>query len=233
MNFATFDGSMDIDQLSMLGSNIQAYNSMSEFDDPCHVCDIGEVFRGVDLPNMYTDQSPLKGCTFLRHVLYGPTTIKEVAHLFGMSYDVHAFQRNFNDKKLDKLVELSIYQDDNPDIFEVLKCAERMPYEEYFLDFDEKGECELHLRNHYDPSLEVPIPKNDPDISKLVYEIRDLLQHGFKGFKHAAVIRSFEECVYITIMLDTGKLISYYFDLVSASLGSRSLIRDYDGHMFI
>ena len=227
------DGSMDVDQLAMLGANIQAYNSMNDIEDPCHMCDVCDVFRGVDLTNMYTDKSPLKGCSFLHHVLYGPTTIKEVAHLFGMSYDVHAFQREFNDAALDKLVELSIYQDDNPDIFEILKCAERIPYEEYFLDISEKGECELKLRNHYDPRMEVPVPKDDPDISKLVYTIRDLFNRGFPGYKRAAVICSWGSEVYITLMLDTGKLVSYYFDLISASLGSRSLIRDYDGHMFV
>ena len=227
------DGSMDVDQLAMLGSNIEAYNSMTDFDDPCHWCDISDVFRGIDLPNMYTDKSPLKGCSFLHHVLYGSTTIKEVAHLFGMSYDVHAFQRNFNDARLDKLVELSIHQDDNPDIFEILKCAERIPYEEYFLDFNEKGECELNLRNHYDPRLKVPVPTKDPDIAKLSYTIRDLINHGFKGYKRAAVIKSWSSEVYITILPESGKLISYYFDLVSASLGSRSLIRDYDGHLFV
>lgn len=224
----------DIEQLTMLGSNLRAYNEMASFDDPCHCCDIIDVVRGVDLSTMCLDRSVLQGCTFLNHVLYGPTTIKEVAHLFGMSYDVHAFQRNFNDKRLDKFVELSIYNDENPDLFEVLKNLERLSYAELGMVITNKGEYDVELYNPYDPSitLKTPTPEEDPTLHANMRKITGSLKHGFDNFEKAFISKSWGEEVYISITMTGDKRINYYFDMVSASLGSRNLIREYTGNMF-
>ena len=227
------DGNEAAEMLTTLGSNIKAYNELIANDQPYYWPDLWDIFRGINIPGTWTDPIPLNSCTFLNHVLYGPTTIGEIRHLFGMNYDTHAFQRIFNVNAMNDCTEISIYEDSNPDLFGVLKYVERLPYSEFKIDVKSNGECNLTLYNPYDPLMKLNLDSDhyhwDPE---LLNKISRSLKRYCPTLKEVEVIRSYGEEIYITIKEQTGTVHRYYFDLVSASLGSRSLIRDYDGHIW-
>lgn len=217
-----------VDNLSQLQSNILAYGSMLENEDPCYWCDIGDVVKGVKLPHKWNYFPELCGCTFLNHVLYGKTTLGGIRHLFGLTYDAHAYQRVFINKELDPGVELSIYDNSNPDLFGVLKYVERLPYSEFVIEINGgNGVPSMTIMNPHDVTLKL---KNEvpPSLRDSVNQIVNALKSGYPEMIGAKIIRSWEECVYITIMNTDDSKQSFYFDLISASLGSRVLVRDYD-----
>jgi len=226
------DGDVPLDNLLTLKANMEAYNSMCANDEPYYWCDIMDVLRDVDIPNIQTNTVPLTGCSFLTHVIHGPVTISEIRHLFGMTYDTHAYQRNFNLSRLRPDTELSIREDDKTAKFDILKYVERLPYSEFELTIDGPSETgTLKLFNPYDPSMKLTIDKSslDPDVTELINKIVKTSLSDCPGAAKITIIRSMSEEVYITtVMEDESKTCSYY-DLVSASLGSRTLIRDYSG----
>ena len=217
-----------VDNLSQLYANIAAYNTMVANDDPCYWCDIGDVVRGVHLPNKWNNFPELVGCTFLNHVIYGKTTVGQVRHLFGITYDAHAFQRGFINKEIDPGTVLSIYDNTNPDLFGVLKYVERLPYSEFVIEIDGgNGVPSMTIMNPHDVTLKLhgELPES---LKQSLMNIANEMRSGYPGMTGAKIIRSWEECVYITIMNADNTKVTYYFDLISASLGSRSLIRDYE-----
>ena len=222
-----------IDALTMLGSNIKAYNELTVDQEPYYWPDLWDIFRGVNIPEVWTDMTPLNYCTFLSHVIYGHTTMESIRHLFGMTYDTHAFQREFNTRDLHPCTEISIYDDSNPDLFGILKYIERIGYSEFEIAVDANGKCKPTLYNPYDTFMR--INQNSDQIHwdpELLHKIGTSLKRYCPTMSSAEIISSWASEVYITIKETNGNVQRYFFDLVSASLGSRSLIRDYDGHIF-
>ena len=221
------------DTLTQLGANIKAYNEITIDQEPFYWPDLWDIFRGINLPEVWTDSTPLNFCTFLSHVIHGHTTIGDIRHLFGMNYDAHAFQRMFNTDRLNPYTEISIYDDSNPDLFGILKYVERINYSEFVITVDENGMCRPTLYNPYDTYMR--INQNSDQVHwdpTLMRKIPQALRQYCPDMKRAEIVRSWSEETYITIYRQTGSVERYYFDMVSAALGSRSLIRDYDGHMF-
>lgn len=221
----------DLDSLATLGANIVAYNNMVVNDQPYYWCDIGDIFRGVTFPTKWTDINVVKGCTLLNHFLYGRSSINDIRHMFGMTYDMHAFQRLFRDNVLDPFTELSIDSNEDVDLFGILKYIERLPYSEFRITVDNNGKANLSLFNPYDSIVRVP-KDNIGDINEIVGHIGKELQCGYPSLVSADIVRSWGEEVYITIKNSSGKTHRFYFDLVSASIGSRALVRDYEGNWF-
>lgn len=227
-----FDGSDAAEMLATLGSNIRAYNEVVVDQEAYYWPELYDIFRGLNLPESWTDTTPLRSCTFLSHVIHGSTTMGDIRHLFGMNYDTHAFQRMFNATALDPYTEISIY-DENPDFFGLLKYIERLPYSEFRIEVDKNGLCNIQLYNQYDPYLQVKqstgTAQFEPEImAKISSAVRRCCPHLESG----EIVRSWGEEVFFTLKDQTGGVHRYYFDLISASLGSRSLIRDYDGRIF-
>ena len=223
------DGTEAAEQLATLGSNIKAYNELTIGQDPYYWPDASDAFRGIDLPQVWTDTTLVQSCSLLNHFMFGKCSIWDIRHLFGMQYDTHAFQRIFNENPLDPLTELCIDYDQNPDLFAVLKYIEHLSYSEFALNIDQNGLCNVELYNPYDPFIKIPFDtsKHQDILSKIVSS----LKNGFKRFEGACIVKSWSEETYITIKY-AGKTEKYYFDLVAAALGSRSLIRDYSDGMF-
>ena len=219
-----------IDDLLQLGSNIAAYESMIRNENPCFWCDIGSVVKGVNMPGKWNNFRELIGCSFLNHVLYGKTSLGSVRHLFGLTYDAHVFQRPFIVKDIEPYVELSIEDNSPIDMFGVLKYIERIPYSEFVIELDVCGSSSIAVFNPHDPivKLDVQLP---PSVAEAMTEIRKNLSDS-EHFQHVTIRRSWSEEVYITIKMPNGEEQHKYFDLVSASLGSRTLIRDYDECLF-
>jgi len=224
-------GTEAVDALMQLGSNIRSYNEMVVDTEPYYWCDASDIFRGIDLPKVWTDTTPLKSCTIVSHFMYGSTTIGQLKHLFGMTYDTHAFQRTFNESDLHPYTEIAIY-DDNPDLFGILKYIERISYSEFSIVIDANGLYNVKLYNQYDPFLCV---KNQDQVQMdkdILDKISLAIKSGYPNAVQTEITRSWCDEIYILIKEHNGKVHRYYFDLVSAALGSRSLIRDYQGRMF-
>lgn len=226
----TMDRDSDIDALLTLGSNIAAYNSLVGIGDYnwCEPCD---VFRGVRLPDKCNKFPMLQGCMALNHFIHGKVTLSELKHLFGITYDTHAFQRIFVDRGIHPYTELSIYEDCDPDMFEVLKYIERLPYSEFVINVDNNGKCKISLFNQYDICLKLDTIVSGKE-ADLIADIGRHLLAGHANMARATVERSWSEDAYITITMTDDTQVRYYFDLVSASLGTRSLMRDYSGQLF-
>lgn len=226
---------VNLDHLVMLGSNILAFDELSNVTDPCHCPDAIEIFRGWEmLPNQqHLKLAPLNSCTLINHFVYGAQTLGDLRHLFGMNYDAHPFQRNFDLRPLDPYTELSIDSATDPDLFGVMKYIEHLDYSEFSINHIKANgvaTCEIFIYNPYDPLLRVP--KIDEAISKEVWNnIAGPLDRVYGDFTSVNIRRSWSDEIYITIE-SKGKTDHYYFDLVSAELGSRTFIRDYDGHLF-
>jgi len=221
-------GDDDIQTLLNLGSNISAYNNMTLNESPCFWCDITDVFRNVTVPNLNVVNDTMKTCSLLAHFMYGGVVISDIKHLFGMTYDTHAFQRWFNDGRLDPDIEISL-GDGNTDKFvlEILKYVSRLPYNEFELTIDNSGLYNIKVYNPYDPMLSVVCEETvKENIGKFANEVVAASQYNIEALK------SWGEEVYITIKRKDGRKRRFYFDSLSTIIGSQSLIRDYDGHMF-
>ena len=219
-----------LEQLMTLWSNVNAYNEMAAVADPCHLCDITDVLRGINVPVQLTDIAVLRNSLVLQHFLYGSCTFADLKHLVGMNYSTHSFYRWFNTEKLDDFIELSIYSDDYPDLFDILKYIESLPYSEFSIAVNKDGLCDVMLYNQYDCSM---LPREcKPEFKQAVSEKLLPIVRKMKDVESISLVRSWSEEVYITIKKDSGSSKKFYFDLLSASIGSRSLIRDYDGHLF-
>ena len=224
-----------LDHLVILGSNIRAFEECTNGMDPCHCPDAIEIFRGWGmLPEQkYLKLAPLNSCTLINHFVYGAQSLGDLRHLFGMNYDAHPFQRNFNVGPLDPYTELSIDSDSNPDLFGVMKYIEHLSYSELSINHTKANgvdTCDVFVYNPYDPLMRVP--KVDQSLSnEVISNISGPLTKVYGDFTFVNIRRSWADEIYITIE-SNGKTEHYYFDLVSAALGSRTFIRDYDGHLF-
>lgn len=225
-----FDDTSAVDNLLTLGANIQAYNNITVNEAMYYQPDLLDIFRGVNLPTTWADTTPLQHCTFLSHVLHGSTTIGDIRHLFGMHYDTHAFQKFFNTHELDPYTEISIHSNSNPDLFGVLKLVEKVPFSEFAIRINETEVTPI-VYNQYDPHVGVDQTKVKiaPElISKIVTELKQYCS----ALKKAEIVRSWGEEIFITIQKQDDTVEKYYFDLISAAIGNRALIRDYCGQMF-
>ena len=223
------DDADSVGMLTTLGANIRAYREATEMSEPFYWPDATEIFRGINLPKKWTDQTLLQSCTLINHFIYGATTVGDLRHLFGLAYDAHSFQRVFNDSDLSPYTELDIDGNNDPDLFQVLKYVETICYSEFVLEVDNNGVYNFRLYNPYDPFIQVKA--DTTKIAPMLDGISASLRHGYKDLEHACIARSWGSETYITIK-HGGKTDRYYFDLISAELGSRSLIRDYDGNLF-
>lgn len=218
-----------VDALTTIVSNIKAYNELVVDTAPFYWCDAMDIFRGAYLPEKWTDTSVLSQCSFLTHVLHGSVTIGEIRHLFGMSYDMHAYQRTFNLRDMHPHTEISIYSNEHRDLFGVLKYVEQLPYSEFSITVSD-GKGKLTLYNPYDPYMSYDATSGNVNIDDtLVDKVVAGLKACFPKMETAEIVRSWAEETYMKIKQSDGKTERYYFDLVSASLGTRSLIRDYSG----
>lgn len=225
-----FDGTDAAEMLTTLESNIQAYNEITVNEEPYYWPNIWDIFRDINIPPVWTDAKPLSFCTFLTHVIHGSTTMGEIRHLFGLNYDSHAFQRYFNSQALSPYTELSIYDDSNPDLFGILKLVERVPFSEFKLDIDEAG-IHPYVYNPYDVFMRIDQASVKID-QEVMHKLPQAIKHYCSNVKKAEIIRSWGEEVYITIQHQDGAIERFFFDLISASIGTRSLIRDYNGRLF-
>lgn len=219
----------DIDHLLKLGSNFRAYTSMLVNEEPYYWPDVTDIFRHVEIPVSCENIAPIKRCTLLSHFIYGNTTLFELKHLFGLNYDTHAFQRWFN---MDLLSDDTIISIDNPDsnLFQVLSYVENLPYSEFEFVVDCNGLYNIKLYNQYDPTMMIKCPK---ELNESVYQLARMLRSTFRNYVHISVVRSWGEEVYITIKKSNDKVLKFYFDMLSLIIGSRSIVRDYNGHMFV
>lgn len=229
----TVDGDVPLDSLLMLKSNMEAYTSMCVNDEPYYWPDIMDVLRGVTLPNVPlpdSDKFPIRGCTLLSHFIHGPVLMSEIRHLFGMTYDTHAYQRPFNTAPLKDDTELSIYEGEASEKFDVLKYVERLPYSEFELTIERANKTgTIRVFNPYDPFVDVGPVILENDTTKLISKIVDRSLESFPDAEKIVIISSYSDEVYITTLTAGGTKSCSYYDLVSASLGSRNLIRDYNG----
>ena len=224
-----YDDNASVDMLTTLGANIKAYKEATELAEPFYWPDATEIFRGINLPKKWTDATLLKSCTLINHVIYGTTTIGDIRHLFGIAYDAHAFQRVFNDGDLNPYTELDISGNNDPDLFQILKYIESLCYSEFVIEVDNNGVCNLTLYNPYDPFIK--LKADTTKFASLLKGIVAALKHGHPDLESTYIARSWASEAYITIK-HGGKTDRYFFDLISATLGSRSLIKDYDGNLF-
>lgn len=218
----------DIEQLLKLGSNFKAYTSILVNEEPYYWADVTDIFRHVDIPMTCETIAPVRKCTLLAHFIYGSATLYELKHLFGLNYDTHAFQRWFNTNLLSDDTIISI---DKPDssLFQILSYVENLPYSEFELVVDGNGLYNIKLYNQYDPTMMIKCPK---ELDEPVYQLVRMLRSVFRNSVHISVVRSWGEEVYITIKRSNDKVLKFYFDMLSLIIGSRSIVRDYNGHMF-
>lgn len=218
----------DIEQLLMLGSNFNAYTNLFVLDEPYYWPDVTDIFRHVEIPVTCENISPVRSCTLLSHFVYGSIRMNDIKHLFGLNYDTHAFQRWFNPELLDSDTIISI-EEPNSKLFEVLSYVENLPYSEFELTFDCNGLYNIKLYNQYDPTMTLKCPK---ELDSSVCELGRMLRRHFPDAVHISVVRSWGEEVYITIKRSNDRVQKFYFDMLSLIIGSRSIVRDYNGHMF-
>lgn len=224
-------GNKAVDRLLQLGSNIQAYNTMMVDNEPYYWCDPADVLRDVNVHKVCTDMTILDHCTILPHFVYGKTSMGDLRFLFGVHYDAHAFQRVFNLNRMNEFTEISVQADD-PDMFAVMENIASLPYSEFQITADANGLYDVKLYNQYD--IYLPF-KNGFELSKeakdQIVKAISILRSTRKDIVNIEITRSYGEEIYITIKR-ANSTERFYFDLVSVTLGSRAVIRDYCGYLF-
>lgn len=220
-----------LDNLTRLLSNIRAFNSDINLV-PFGAIVPEDIWRGVNIPHVWTDLGALRNCSVLPFLQFGSITISEIAHLFSPLYQLHAYQRSFSKAQLDQCTVLSIPSSDTRQLFDIIKYMEELPYSEFELRVDREG-CRLKVYNPYNLN---PINGNMPlaDVasdSAPTDAIRTLFYNGFRGMAEAFATRSWSEEIYITVMNTNGSVEYFYYDLSVTATCARSLIRDYDGQL--
>lgn len=230
----------DIDGLGIyltLCSNIRALNEIYSLDQSIHAPFPIDVLRGIDLPERWSDLSPLRKSSVLKHLLVGPATIRELLFLFDPKFGLHCFQRGFNDALLPDDTEIDIPKEDDHDVFSIIEYIETIPYGEFDLTVDViTGKHEFIRRNPFDMNelsrnLHCDRVLNDfePEVQKAIDSIREDMPDDVISVH---VARSWAEEAYITFRYADGKTRSFYVDIAIHALCSRSLIRDYQIPMF-
>ena len=230
----------DIDGLGIyltLCSNIRALNEIYSLDQSIHAPFPIDVLRGIDLPERWTDLSPLRKSSVLKHLLVGPATIRELLFLFDPKFGLHCFQRGFNDALLPDDTEIDIPKEDDHEVFSIIEYIETIPYGEFDLTVDViTGKHEFIRRNPFDMNelsrnLHCDRVLNDfePEVQKAIDSIREEVPDDVISVH---VARSWAEEAYITFRYADGKTRSFYVDIAIHALCSRSLIRDYQIPMF-
>lgn len=227
------EGSDALDTLTMLGSNIRSY--LSNYDMmPFSMFEPDDIFRNLHLPKQWTDYSVIRDCSVLPYLQFGTLTLGEIAHLFSPRYQLHSFQRGFSQPSLDPWTVLDIPSEDKQQLFTIIKYAEEIPYGEFELSIDSKG-CSLKVYNPYNMG---PFFGNQPIglMKSCETETKAILTDvstGFPQFKRMTLARSWSEEIYITVTNNDESVERFYYDMSVASTCSRSLIRDYNGNMFV
>lgn len=230
----------DIDGLGIyltLCSNIRALNEIYSLDQSIHAPFPIDVLRGIDLPERWSDLSPLRKSSVLKHLLVGPATIRELLFLFDPKFGLHCFQRGFNDALLPDDTEIDIPKEDDHEVFSIIEYIETIPYGEFDLTVDViTGKHEFIRRNPFDMNelsrnLHCDRVLNDfePEVQKAIDSIREDMPDDVISVH---VARSWAEEAYITFRYADGKTRSFYVDIAIHALCSRSLIRDYQIPMF-
>ena len=225
------------DMYLKLCANIRALNEIYAFDQSIHAPFPIDVMRGVDLPEKWTDLSPLNKSSVLKHLVLGPMMIKDLLFLFDPKFGLHCFQRGFNDALLPDDTEIDIPKNDDHEVFSIIEYIETIPYGEFDLTVDAvTGKHEFVRRNPFDMNelsrnLHCDRVLNDfePEVQKAIDSIRENVPDDVTSVH---VARSWAEEAYITFRYADGNTRRFYVDIAVHALCSRSLIRDYQIPMF-
>lgn len=216
-------------------SNIKALNEVYDFDTSIHSPDPTEVFRDTDVPEKWTDVSPLKRSSVVHHLLWGPVNIKDILFLFGPGFSLHCFQRGFNAKPLPGDTEIDVPSPDNSDVFSIIEYIETIPYGEFELTVNADKTYDFVRYNPFDLNVlsrtaHADHMEDDAEVTKAAVNIREAFSDQTTEIH---IARSWAEEAYITFRYAKGKSRRFYVDLAVYALCSRSLIRDYQIPAFI
>lgn len=228
------DSHKDTDKLTMLASNLRSFN---EVFDSGAVCDPFAIYSGLDIPTGYwCDLTPLKFCTALT-ALCRPVKIKDIRHLFAGDYSFHLHRRPFKMDPLHSYIEISVGDEESGDyrhLYTIFDYISHLPYGEFEAVFTPDRKCTVTLYNPYDLCHKIEISQKDhlTTFNKMVETLGREIVDNFPEFTRVRVTRSWSEEVYITIMHEGKESDRFYFDVAAATIGSRSLIRNYTGCVF-
>ena len=225
----------EVDTYLKIISNIKALNEIYDIDTSIHSPDPTEVFRGTDLPDKWTDITPLKRSTVLSHLLWGPVDMKELFFLFGAGFGLHCFQRGFNTRPLPGDTTISTEADDI-ELFTIIEYIETIPYGEFELTVKADGTHQFRRFKPFDMNVLSRerhadlMQTTDDEVTKAAKAITDTICNDITEI---SVARSWAEEAYITFKYANGPSRRFYFDLAVHALCSRSLFRDYQVPQFI
>ena len=221
------------DMYMTIGSNIRALSEIYAVDDSIHSPDPINVLREVELPEKWTDVTPLKRSTVVHQLIWGPMTIKEMMFMFSQRYALHCFQRGFNMQPLPEDTEIDIHSDDEKSIFSIIEYVGAIPYGEFELTV-KANSSEFTKFNPFDMNalsrcIHADHVDDCPEVTKIISNIRSVLTPETVS---VTIARSWAEEVYITFVDQGCKRRRFYADLSIDALCSRSLFRDYQVPLF-
>ena len=218
-----------------IGANIRALSDIYAFEDDWHRPDPIDVLRGVELPEKWTDTSPLSTCAVLKLLLWGPVLLKEIMYLLSPSFGLHCFQRGFMMEPLPSDTEINVERNDDREVFSIIEYIEAIPYGEFELAVSSVQPGYFRRYNPFDMNIQSRTlgadhtQAEDTVVKKVIHQIREL---KLQNVVSVHVARSWAEEVYITFRYANDKCKRYYVDLSVHALCSRSLIRDYQVPLF-
>ena len=226
----------EVDTFLKVVSNIKALNEIYDVDTSIHSPDPTEVFRGTDLPEKWTDISPLKRSTVIKHLMWGPVDMKELFFLFGAGFGLHCFQRGFNTQPLPGDTEISTEEGSTVELFSIIEYIETIPYGEFELTVKADGTHQFRRFNPFD--MNVLSREKHADLMQTTDEevttaVKSIAETICNNITEIVVARSWAEEAYITFKYADGTSRRFYFDLAVYALCSRSLFRDYQVPSFI
>ena len=224
----------EIDTFLKVVSNIKALNEIYDVDSSIHSPDPTEVFRGIDLPEKWTDISSLKRSAVLTHLLWGPIDLKELFFLFSAGFGLHCFQRGFNTQPLPGDTEIDVGNSD--ELFTIIEYIETIPYGEFELTVKADGTHQFKRFNPFD--MNVLSREQHADLmldtdDKVATAVKTIAGTISDNIIEISVARSWAEEAYITFKYADGVSRRFYVDLAVYALCSRSLFRDYQVPQFI
>ena len=226
------DPQQDMDKLRLLRSNIKAFSELTDMGSIPDWANPMDIFRGINLPRVWTDLTPTSTCYVIAMVQFGPVLLKELMFLISPVYSLHLAQRVFDRPKLEPETRFDVPGTDSGSLFTLIKYVDELPYKEFKLIVKPTGEFRLILNTKTGcrEITKVSDLTGREATGTRITSIREAAQAMFpkKELDTATVKKSWSEEIYITILLKDGSKYSYYFDTSVATLCSRSLLKDYD-----
>ena len=227
------DSQSDVDKLRLLRSNIKAYSDLADMGSLPDWSNPLDIFRGINLPRVWTNLAPTSSCYVIALVQFGPVALKDLMFLVSPAYCLHLAQRPIARPTVapDTVFDITSGAEGG-ELFTLIKYVDELPYKEFKLVVKSTGEFRLIL--------------NTKTGSREITKVSDLTGRETTGARITSILesaratnpkqeldvvtvkKSWGEEIYITILFKNGDKRSYYFDSSVATLCSRSLLKDYD-----